>query len=203
MNVLAYSTQDPEKVASYLVEKLREELGPQVQAPHTVEQVAGTGASLGSVLKGFASVVVGGKEDLMYVLTFDVQGASRPFQLQAHVNRQGIGCHVGALLYSAPLAKPVDSEVTFGGSRGFTGGAAAAKLNASADLVKRFDHLVRTTGSIGGFDLTIGHHCALTPVDQGTVLTLATLGRAYMLGFKLAIDSKEFVDLAAAAEALL
>lgn len=204
MNVLAYSTQDPEKVAASLEEKVREELGANTSIEHWNEQAAGAGVSVGNFLAGAARGLFGGKEDLMYALTLDVE-AQRRFQLRANVNRQGIGCHVGALLYATRFGKHVDADVVLDAKKPIFAGnpQASAKLNAQKDLMKRLDHLARTSGNVGGMELTIPRHCVVHSQPQGALFTIATLGRSHAMGFKMAIDAKEFVDLANMIEAAL
>jgi hypothetical protein len=204
MNVLAYGNQDPEKVAAALEEKVREELGANTTIEHWNEQAAGAGVSVGNFMASAARALFGGKEDLMYALTLDVE-AQRRFQLRANVNRQGIGCHVGALLYATRFGKHVDGDVTLDDKKPIFAGdpAASAKLNGHKDLMKRLDQLARTHGSIGGLELTIPRHCVIHSQPQGALFTLATLGRSHAMGFKMAIDAKEFVDLANAIEAAL
>jgi hypothetical protein len=199
MNVLAYQTQDPEKVAGYLIEKLHEELGGAVPIEHWRE-----GVSAKSLLAGVGRALLGGNADCMYVLTFDVEAARR-FQLRCNVNRQGIGCHVGTLTYATRLGKHVDGDVmlTERGAQFAGDPTAAAKLNAHKDLCKRLDALARTRGNLGGFDVTIPRHAVIHSQPEGALFTLATLGRSHAMGFKMAIDAKELLDLAALLEAAL
>ena len=63
--------------------------------------------------------------------------------MQVCLNRQGVGSHIGSVLYRAKLSKPISGEVTledpkmFGTSRFVGDATAAAKLNANKDLLKR------------------------------------------------------------------
>jgi hypothetical protein len=204
MNVLAYSTQDPAKVAAKLDEKLRDELGLAAPVPYTVEQGAGTGVSVGSMAAGLGRMLFGGTPDLMYTLVFDVP-TPRPMLFRAHVNRQGVGCHVGALLYMTRLAKPFGGEVTLDEKKAaFVGEPGlVAKLNANKDLVKRLDKLARTKANVGGIELTVPRLCAISADQGGTRFVVGTLGRGHAMGFKMSLDAKELLDVAALVEATI
>ena len=204
MNVLAYTTQDKAKVAAKLDEKLRDELGLAAPIPYTVEEGAGTGVSLGSMAAGLGRMLFGGTPDLMYTLVFEIP-TPRPVTLRAQVNRQGVGCHVGALLYMTRLAKPFGGEVAldekkaaFVGEPGLVGA-----LNANKDLVKRLDKLARTKANVGGLDLTVPRLCVISADPAGTRFLVGTLGRSHAMGFKISMDAKEFLDVAAMVEATI
>lgn len=201
MNVLAYSTQDPAKVAAKLDEKLRDELGLTAPVPFTVEQGAGTGVSAGSLIAGAGRMLFGGTPDLMYTLVFDIPSPRR-VQLRAHVNRQGVGSHVGWLLYATQLAKPVAGEVVLDEKKAVFAGepALAARLNGNKDLVKRIDKLARTKTNVGGLELTVPRLCTLQP---GSMFLVGTLGRGHAMGFKMSMDAKEYVEVAAMVEAAI
>ena len=204
MNVLAYTTQDPAKVAAKLDEKLRDELGLTAPVPYTVEQAGGAGVTVGNVISGMGRMLFGGTADLMYTLVFDVP-TPRPMQLRAHVNRQGVGCHVGGLLYSTRLAKPVAGEVALDEKKAQFGGepGLAAKLNGNKDLVKRIDKLARTKANVGGVELTVPRLVQIKPDPAGTLLLVGTLGRSHAMGFKMSLDAKELLDVAAMVEAAI
>lgn len=204
MNVLAYSTQDKTKVAAKLDEKLRDELGLAAPVPYTVEEGAGAGVSAGSLISGAARMLFGGTPDLMYTLVFDLP-TPRPAQLRAHVNRQGVGCHVGGLLYSTNLAKQVGGEVALDAKKAAFAGdpALAAKLDGNKDLVKRIDKLARTKANVGGIELTVPRLCMIKPDQGGALFLLGTLGRSHAMGFKMSMDAKEFLDVAALVESLI
>lgn len=203
MNTLAYSTQDPQTVGAKVEEKLREELGATSPIAFSVEEQEGTGFSAGSLLRGAARALVGGRSDIMYTLVYTIP-APRPAELRAHVARQGIGCHVGGLLYSTRLAKDVAGEVVLDEKKpAFTGDGAAARLNGLSSLMKRIDKLARTKASIGGLQITMPRCARIVPQQGGALFLLGTLGRAHALGFKVSMDAKEFFDVAAAVEAAL
>jgi len=205
MNNLAYSTQQPEKVASQVEEKLRKELAASAPVTYQIEKAEGGGPNAGTVLVDMARGLLGGHASVLFTLVFDV-ATPRPAQLRAVVERQGVGCHVGPLLYSAPLAKTIKGEVAleapkmFGGSK-FTGEAeTSAKLNAKADVLKRLGKLARTEGEIGGQTLKMDRLVKLVPQDTGTLLVVGTLPRSTSMGMDAALDAKEFLDVAALVE---
>ena len=204
MNVLAYSTQDPAKVAAKLDEKLRGELGLGAPIPYAVEQAAGTGVSVGSMAAGLGRALFGGTPDLMYTLIFQIPGP-RPTELRARVNRQGVGCHVGGLLYATRLAKPIAGEVVLDEKKAMFGGepSLAGKLNANKDLVKRADKLARSKANVGGVELTVTRLCQLAPDPAGTLFVVGTLGRGHAMGFKMSMDAQEFLEVAAMVEAAI
>ena len=208
MNNLAYSTQQPEKVASQVEEKLRKELAASAPVAYQIEKAEGAGPTAGTVLGDMARGLLGGHASVLFTLVFDV-ATPRPAQLRAMVERQGVGCHVGPLLYSAPLPKPIKGEVAleapkmFGSSK-FTGEAeTSAKLNARADLMKRLGKLARTEGEIGGLTLKMDRLVKLVPQDTGSLLVVGTLPRATSMGMDAALDAKEFLDVAALVEGAL
>jgi len=202
MNVLAYSSQDPQKVGAKVEEKLREDLGVSGPIPYTIEKGDAEGASLGSVLKDAGRFLIGGKVELLFTLVFDI-ASPRQVQMRAHVNRQGVGSHVGLMLFSTKFAKSLNSQVTLGDKGKFTGDAMAEKLNSNKDLLKRIEKFIRPKANIGGLEITIPRICEIAPTDGGAILAIGTLGRPHAMGFKIAIDAKDFFDIAAMIEAML
>jgi hypothetical protein len=208
MNNLAYGSQQPEKVGPQVEEKLRKELGAAAPLPYKVEAAGTGGTTAGTVLADVARGLFGGQANTLFTLVFDLT-APRPAQLRAVVERQGVGCHVGPLLYSAPLSKAVKGEVTlegpkmFGAAK-FTGEAdVSAKLNAKGDLLKRLGKLARTESEIGGLTLKMERLVKLAPQEQGALLVVGTLPRSTSMGMDAALDAKEFMDLAALIEGAL
>lgn len=195
MNNLAYNSQQPEKVGAQVEEKLRKETGAAATSAATV---------LDDVAKG----VFGGRPDLLFTLVFDLS-TPRPAQLRASVDRQGVGCHVGVLLYSAQLSKPVKGEAVleapkmFGGSK-FGGDAeTAGKLNAKGDLLKRLGKLVRTEAEIGGLTIKAERLVKVAPTGGGSLVLISTLPRPTSMGMDATLDAKEFFDVLAMMEAAL
>lgn len=208
MNNLAYTSQDAATVGAKVEEKVREEVGSSAPIKYEVEVGEAGTASFGSMLSDMAGALLGGKDKTLFNLHFDLP-AQRPTHLQVSVNRQGVGSHVGLLLYTAQLSKPVFGEVTledpkFFGKSKFTGDAAACgKLNASGELIKRANNLARVESQSGGLTLKIKRCCKLVPHEGGSLLIVGTLPRPVKMGFGAAIDAKDFYEIADMIEASL
>jgi len=208
VNNLAYSTQQPEKVGPQVEEKLRKELAAAAALPYKVEMGEAGSTTAGTVLADVARGLLGGHANTLFTLVFDL-AAPRPAQLRAVVERQGVGCHVGPLLYSTPVSKAVRGEVTLEGPKmlgasKFTGEAeVSAKLNAKGDLLKRLGKLARTESEIGGLTLKLERLVKLAPQEKGALLVVGTLPRSTSMGMDAALDAKEFMELAALIEGAL
>ncbi|MCL4506449.1 MAG: hypothetical protein M1434_08380 [Chloroflexi bacterium] len=202
MNNLAYGTQSPEKVAPQIEEKLRKELGSPSNIPYQVEDAGAAGASVGTVLGDMAKGLFGGHADLLFTVVFDI---STPFpaQLRASVSRQGVGCHVGLLLYTTQMSKPVKSEVTFEaaklfGSAKFSGDPEIiSRLNAKGEIAKRIGKFSRTESEVGGLTIKTERVAKLMPQDGGALLVISTLPRMTSMGMDASLDAREFMDIAA------
>ncbi len=208
MNTLAYGNQQPEKVGAQVEEKLRKETGAAGPVPYQVESGGAAATSAATFLSDVAKGMFGGRPDLLFTLVFDLS-TPRPAQLRASVDRQGVGCHVGAMLYSAQLSKAVKGEAAldapkmFGGSK-FSGDAeTAGTLNAKGDLLKRLGKLARTESEIGGLTIHGERLVRVAPAEGGSLLLVGTLGRPTSMGMDASLDAKEFFDLAAQVEAAL
>jgi hypothetical protein len=208
MNNLAYTSQDAEKIGAKVEEKVREEVGAGAPLAYQVEEGGAGRLSVGSFLKDVGSALVGGKDETLFRLHFDLP-SRRPTQLEVNVNRQGVGSHVGLLLYSAKLSKPVNGEVAledpkFFGKSKFAGDAAASgKLNANGDIIKRANNLARVESQSGGLTLKIKRCCRVVPHEGGSLLVVGTLPRPTKMGMSAAIDAKDFFELADMVEAAL
>ena len=200
MNNLAYNSQDAASVGPKVEEKVREELGASAPLSYQVETGEAATATIGSVLGDIGGALMGGAENVLFRLNFDLP-QPRPAHLHVNVNRQGIGSYVGMLVYSAQLSKPVGGEVTleepklFGKSK-FTGDAASAKLNANGDLIKRANTFARTESQSGGLTLKIKRSFRLLPQEGGSMLIIGTLPRPLKMGFSATVDAKDFFDIA-------
>ena len=209
MNNLAYTSQDAEYVGSKVEEKVREETGATAAVQYQVEQGEAATVSIGSFIGDIARGLVGGKDEALFRLHFDLPHA-RPTQLRVNVNRQGVGSHVGLLLYTAQLSKAVAGEVAledpkfFGKSKFAGDGAASSKLNSNGELIKRANNLARVESQSGGLNIKIKRCCKVVPREGGgSVLVLATLPRPVKMGFGATIDAKDFFDIADMVEAAL
>jgi hypothetical protein len=208
MNNLAYTSQDAATVGAKVEEKVREELGATAPLTYQVEMGDAATATLGSVLGDIGNALVGGKDNTLFRLNFELT-TPRAVQLQVSMSRQGVGSHAGLVLYSAKLAKPIAGEVAledpkfFGKSKFAGDAAAAAKLNANGDLIKRANELARVESQSGGLTLKIKRCCKVMPNEGGSMLILATLPRPVKMGFSAAIDVKDFFTIADLVEAAL
>lgn len=211
MNNLAYNSQQPDKVGPQVEEKLRKELGASSPLMYQVESGEAGSTSASSIFSDMGHALIGGKSERLFTLVFDLPAltAPRTAQLRATVNRQGVGSHVGLLLYSTQLNKPVKGEVTLEAPKGFGGSKfggeveTSAKLNARGDLLKRLGKFARTESEIGGLKLRIERLVKIMSREDGTLLVISTLGRTTSMGFDATLDAKEFFDIAGLIEAAL
>ncbi len=207
MNNLAYTSQQPDKVVPKIEEIVRKDLGVDAPVPYTVDQGDAGKVSVGSMLHDAGLALFGGKESLLFSVAFDI-AAPRPVKLTAQVDRQGVGCHVGTLVFTTKLAKPVKGEValegpkTFGTPK-FQGDAdAAGKLNGSKDLLKLADKFARTKSDIGG-GIRRDRYFKVAPAESGAVLVVGTLPRSTSMGMGASTDVKDFMEIAKMIEGLL
>ena len=208
MNNLAYTSQDAAYVGAQVEEKVREEVGVDAPLPYQVETGEAGTATVGSFLSDIGNALVGGKDEALFRLHFDLT-QRRPTHLQISINRQGVGSHAGLLMYSTKISKPIAAEVAledpkFFGKSKFAGEAtAAAKLNGNGDLIKRANDFARVESQSGGLTLKIKRCCKVIPHEGGSMLVIATLPRPTKMGFGAAIDAKDFFDIADLVEASL
>ena len=208
MNVLAYTSQKPEVVGAKVAQLLQQDLGAATPLPYEIETSGVGKAGAGTVLKEALGSLFGGKEVLLFTLSFNLE-SPRWAKLDVQMNRQGVGCHGGTLLYSARLAKKIAGEIslddpkTFGNSPFSGDPAACAKLNANKDLLKKANTFACTSGDAGGMKITAPRFFKLVPDGDGALLVGATFGRPHMMGFKMSMRSKDFFELAGLIEAAL
>jgi len=204
MNTLAYSSQKPEKVAPKVEELVRKELAATQPVPYVVQDLAAVKNSVGSILGEGLDLLLGGKaETQLFTLVFDI-AQPRPTKLQVHMNKQGIGCHGGSIVFTTKLGKPVAAEVVMDNSGKFAGDTAVAgKLNANKALLKQIEKLARTKTSLGGVEITAPRLVKLVPSDGGTTLVLSTLARPRAMGFAVSLDVQEFFAVATQVEAAM
>jgi hypothetical protein len=208
MNNLAYTSQDAGVVGAKVEEKVREEVGASAPLQYQVEAGEAGTLTVGSFLGDVAGALLGGKDKTLFNLHFELP-AQRPTHLQVSVNRQGVGSHVGLLLYTAKLSKPVFGEVAledpkFFGKSKFAGDAAVCgKLNGNGELIKRANNLARVESQSGGLTLKIKRCCKIVPNEGGSLLIVGTLPRPTKMGMSAAIDAKDFFEMAEMVEASL
>src|SRR5260370_13052935 len=208
MNNLAYTSQDAATVGAKVEEKVREEVGASAPVSYQVETGEAGKATMGSFLGDIGNALVGGKDETLFRLHFDL-AQRRPAHLQVSINRQGVGSHAGLLLYSTQLTKPVGGEAAledpkfFGKSKFAGDSTTATKLNANGDLIKRANDFSRVESQSGGLTLKIKRCCKVVPHEGGSILVIGTLPRPTKMGFGAAIDAKDFFDIADMVEAAL
>ncbi|MFH0798887.1 MAG: hypothetical protein V2A66_01755 [Pseudomonadota bacterium] len=209
MNNLAYSSQKPEEVASKVEELLRKELNSQSPIQYQIEDEGASRTSLGSILKESAGLLLGGREEVkLFTIVFNIT-QPRPITLRVHLNKQGIGCHAGSLLYTSNISKPVSGEASLEepkmlGASKFKGATdVAEKLNGNKDLLKLCGKFARTEGNSGGIKLTVPRICKVVPAGAGTMLVINTLPRPTSMGFGAAMDAKDFFSIAELVEKAL
>ncbi|HEV7782363.1 MAG TPA: hypothetical protein VGO58_13910 [Chitinophagaceae bacterium] len=205
MNNLAYSTQNIEKVSGNIEEILRKDLESSSPIPFTVSQ---PDAPKENIVASFANAlslaIFGGKEKTLCNLYFGVRNP-RSVDIMINVAKMGLGSHAGVIVFTTKLNKPVGSTVamegpkTFGSSK-FTGDSAAiAKLNANKELLKLADKFARTRTDVAG-GLKMERYVNIEPSENVSVLTIATLPRAYSMGLKATTDTKDFFTIASLIE---
>ncbi len=206
MNNLAYSSQNVEKVSANIEEILRKDLESSSPIPFTVSQPeAAKENMLSSFANALSLAVFGGKEKTLFNLFFELNDP-RPVSLMINVSKAGLaGSHAGALVFTTKLSKTVGGTVTmegpktFGSSK-FTGDSAAiAKLNGNKELLKLADKFARTKTDVAG-GLKMERYVNIEPSENGSVLTIATLPRAYSMGLKATTDAKDFFTIASLVE---
>jgi hypothetical protein len=199
MNVLAYSGHQPEKVAARVEEKLREEMGAPAPIPCCIER-NDADMSAAATARWTAGLLIGGHCNYLCTLVFDLI-TPRPAQLQASVYRQGVGCQVGRLLYSAELSKPITGEVVLEQPKvvrasQFTGNAeVATQLNANRELLNRLGEFSRIKSRLGGRTTTVERLVKITSHDGGALVLISTMPRAASMGFRVFLDPKEFFEI--------
>ena len=208
MNNLAYSNQKPENVAPKVEEIVRKDLGVNDALPFTVDETGATKeGALNAILKDGASMLFGGKETNLFTVNFDFQ-QPRASQLNVQINRQGVGCHAGSLIFSTFINKPIKGPISmegpkmFGTSKFIGDSEASAKLNNNKDLLKLADKFARTKSDVAG-GLKMDRFFKMEPFNNGATLVIITLARATSMGMSATTDAKDFFAIAQMIEAAL
>lgn len=206
MNNGAYTSQDPAVLGAKVEEVVRADLGSAAAIPFQVENGDGKTLSAGTMLADTAKYLFGGREALLTTVCFDLKDP-RPATLQACMNRQGVGAHIGSVLYQAKLQKPVSGTVTleapkmFGTSKFVGDPSTAEKLNANKDLLKRVGKFART--ECPNLKLKAPRFFEVKPEGGAATITATSLPRSYAMGLKVSLDVKEFMDISGMIEASL
>lgn len=206
MNNGAYTSQDAAVLGPKVEEVVRADLGASSPVPFRVSNGDGKTLSAGTMLADSAKYLFGGKEAVLMSVAFDLK-EPRPATVEVCLNRQGIGSHIGSVLYRATLSKPISGEVTledpkmFGTSHFVGDAAAAAKLNANKDLLKRVGKFART--ECPNLKLKAPRFFQVKPQDGAAAITATSLPRSYAMGLKVSLDVQEFMEIAGLIEASL
>jgi hypothetical protein len=206
MNNGAYSSQDAAVLGPKIEEVVRADLGASTPVPFEVIGGDGKTMNAGTMLADTAKYIFGGKEAVLMTVAFDIE-QPRPISLQVCLNRQGVGAHIGSVLYKAKIAKPITGEVTLEdpkmlGTSKFVGDStAAAKLNANKDLLKRAGKFARTESP--NLKVKAPRFFQVKPEDGAATITAASLARSYAMGLKVSLDVQEFIEIVGLIEASL
>jgi hypothetical protein len=203
MTNLAFGSQKAEKIAPSVEELLRKETGAGGPIVYEIEDAGTADHSIKSLLKDLGTTAFGGDVTLLFKLHFHLT-QPRAADLAVDVIRQGMGAYAGSLAYAAVLSRKVGSKVALGDGKQFSGDAdAAAKLNASKDLLKKCNAFAMTSGGITGFEISIARRLEVQPREGGALLVAVTLPRSKMMGLSASMASKEFFELVNDLEAAL
>ncbi len=203
MNNLAYGSQDKQSVASKVEELLRKELAAPAPVMYAVEDEGAGEVGARTMLKDVRTSLLGGSATPLFTIHFQIT-QPRVAGLDVHLNRQGVGCFTGALVYSTALAKPIGGEVSFGDDGKFSGDATAAgRLNARKDLLKKCSAFAVTKGGLTSFEMKIPRILKIAPREHGAEIVAVTLPRSKSMGFSASLGSGEFFELASEIDAAL
>ena len=200
MNNLAYSTQVPEKVAAKIEEVLRKDLEAGQLLSYDIEKEEVSKTTVGSVLKDISTAVFGGKEERLLSVSFNIN-EPRSINIIVGVNKQGIGCHVGSILFYGNINKAVKAEImleepkAFGTSK-FKGDSTddIAKLNSNKDLLKLADKFAKTKTTVSG-GLKLDRFFKIIPSEEASIVVVNTLARSTSMGFGATTDAKDFFTI--------
>jgi hypothetical protein len=208
MNNLAYGNQKSENVAPKVEEILRKDLGVNEALPFTIdEQGAPNDGALGAILKDSRAFLFGGKETVLFTINFNIQ-QPKPVKIHFSVNRQGIGCHVGSIVFNTFINKAVKGPVTmegpktFGTSKFIGDPETSGKLNNNKELLKLADKFARTKSDIAG-GIKMERYFKVEPFNDGALLMIITLARSTSMGMSATTDAKDFFSIASLVEASL
>ncbi|MEI6123130.1 MAG: hypothetical protein WCQ95_05815 [Bacteroidota bacterium] len=208
MNNFAYQSQKPEVVAPKIEEILRKDLGCTQPLPFSVDaQDAPNDGMLGAILKDSRAYLFGGKEKLLFTVNFDLD-KPQPATIHVNVNRQGIACHAGSVVFSTHISKTVKGEVSlegpkmFGTSKFVGEPDACAKLNSNKALLVLVDKFARTKSDIGG-GMKMERFVKMEPSPEGATLVIISLPRATSMGMSATTDASQFFEIAQLLEQML
>jgi hypothetical protein len=196
MNNLAYSSQDKQNVGSKVEELLRKELAASTPLMYEVEAEGAAETGARSMLKDARNAIFGGAATPILTLHFQIS-QPRPAGLDVHLNRRGVGCYAGSLVYSTMINRSFNGEVWLDDEGKFAGDSdAAGKLNIRKDLLKKCSAFAVTKGGLAGFEMKIPRFLRIAPNGQGAQIVAVTLPRSKSMGFSASFGSSEFFALA-------
>jgi len=202
MNNLVYGNQKQDEIATKVEELLRKELGSGSLIPYKTEAQTTEETGVKTTLHDVWTALKSGQTTELFSIHFQLR-TPRAFDLEVHMNRQGMGCYAGPLVYTAVIEATVASEVVFNENGQFVGDGAASKLNASKDVLKKSDAFAAKGGGISGFELKIPRYLKIIPQASGAQITAVTLPRSKSMGFSATFNTKEFLELIQKLEAAL
>ena len=205
MNCLAYGNQKPDEVSAKVAELVQAETGETPK--FEIQEGDAPKTSVGTVVSEGLDLLFGGRKGVnLFTLDFQIT-LPRPMTLSIPINRQGIGCHAGGLLFVTPLKLAVTGEVVlkppkFFSSSKFEGDPLVAdKLNGNSALTKRLKDFVRPKGNLGGVDIELNHLFKIQPDPaSGAVLVALNMPKSLKMGFAVSLEIKEFAAIAAMIE---
>jgi hypothetical protein len=203
MNNLAYSSQDKEAVGPRVEELLRKELAAMAPLVYAVEDEGAGETGALTMLKDARNAFFGGAATPVFTLRFQIP-QPRATGLDVHLNRRGVGCYAGSLVYTTVLNGNFSGEVTLDEEGRFQGDPnASGKLNARKDLLKKCGAFAVTKGGLAGFEMKVPRVLRITPREDSAEIVVVTLPRSKSMGFSASFGSKEFFDLASDIEAAM
>jgi hypothetical protein len=194
MNNLVYGNQKQDEISTKVEELLRKELGSGSLIPYNTESQTSEETGVKTTLHDVWSALKSGQTTELFSIHFQLR-TPRAFDLEVHMNRQGMGCYAGPLVYTAAIEATVISEVVFDEKGQFVGDGVASKLNANKDILKKSDAFAVNRGGISGFELKIPRYLKIIPQASGAQITAATLPRSKSMGFSATFLTKEFLEL--------
>jgi hypothetical protein len=203
MNNLAYSSQDKETVGAKVEELLRKEVVAMAPLVYAVEDEGAGETGALTMLKDARNAFFCGAATPVFTLRFQIP-QPRATGLEVHLNRRGVGCYAGTLVYTAVLEKSFAGEILLDDHGKFQGDpGASGKLNTRKDLLKKCSAFAVTKGGLAGFEMTVPRLLRITPRDESAEIVVVTLPRSKSMGFSASFGSKQFFELASDIEAAM
>jgi hypothetical protein len=170
MAMLSYRTHDLDVIAPQVEEVVRKDLGAAMRVPFRVRAGSSAPFSARELGRDIVGLAIGHRPSTVGFIEFDLPW-HRAAVLTVTMDRVGVSSISGSLHYAVDLARPLDGAVGFElpkllRSGRFTGGPAAARLNAEPALAKRLGKVVRAQAAAGTMIVQIAAGFGLKPVDE-------------------------------------